>query len=143
MLTSCPNKNTKEVQENQIVNLFESALFGSGDEGLQKENFVISSQEEWKEFLDKIDTTNKVSDRFESAIDFSKETVLVAVDGVKNTGGFGIKILDLKEEKDKVLITVTRKGPEKANTMVTMIITQPINIVKIKKTDKEIVFVEQ
>ncbi len=67
----------------------------------------------------------------------------VAIDAVKNSGGFGIKITELKEQKDKINVIVKRTGPKKSTDMVTMIITQPINIVKIKKTSKGIFFVEQ
>ncbi|OSY88239.1 hypothetical protein WH52_05525 [Tenacibaculum holothuriorum] len=129
-------------EPNKIVSLFEGSLFGAGEEGFQKENFIISSEKEWKDFLNKLDGTNKVSSRFESVIDFNNTIVLVAVDKVRNSGGFGIKITELKDEKEKLSVVVQHTGP-KPTDMVTMAITQPISIVKIKKTNKEIIFVER
>lgn len=143
LLTSCPNKSMNQSQEpNEIVSLFEGTLLGAGEEGFQKENFVISSEKQWKDFLNKLDGTNKVSSRFDSVIDFDNAIVLVAVDKVRNSGGFGIKIIELKDEKEKLSVVVQHTGP-KPTDMVTMAITQPINIVKIKKTNKEIIFVER
>lgn len=142
-LTSCPNNNMNDKQEpTEIVSLYEGTLSGAGEEGFQKENFIISSEKEWKDFLNKLDGTNKVSSRFDSVIDFNKVIVLVAIDNVRNSGGFRIKISELKDEKGKLNVVVEHTGP-KPTDMVTMVIIQPINIVKIKKTSKDIIFVER
>ena len=50
--------------------------------------------------------------------------------------------IKIKEEKSKLLITIESKGP-KPTDMVTMVLTQPIHIVKIPKTKKDIVFVTE
>ncbi|CAM1367501.1 conserved hypothetical protein [Tenacibaculum sediminilitoris] len=143
LLTSCPNKNMNDNQETkEIVHLFEGNLLGAGEEGLKKENFIISSEKEWKEFLNKINRINKVSSKFEPSVNFSTDMVLIAIEEVKTTGGFGIKVAELEEEKEKINVIVERIGP-KPTDMVIMVITQPINIVKIKKTNKEIIFVEK
>ncbi|CAL2103332.1 PrcB_C domain-containing protein [Tenacibaculum sp. 190130A14a] len=143
LLTSCPNKSMSDTQEsNEIVSLFEGSLLGSGKEGFQKENLIISSEKQWQEFLNKIDSVNKVSSGFKSEIDFKSSIVLVTIDSVRNSGGFGVKMIALKDENEKLDVIVNYTGP-KPTDMVTMAITQPINIVKIKKTNKEIIFVER
>ena len=136
LLVGCP-KN----EEGGFTSLSKGNLFGTGSEGFKKENIVISSKEEWKVFLSKIDTTNKVSETFENAIDFSKEMIVVAVDKVRNTGGFSVEIIEVVKEENTFLIKVKSKGP-KPFDMVTSAIIQPYHIVKINKTNKKIKFIE-
>lgn len=136
LLVGCP-KN----QEGGFTSLSKGSLFGNGAEGFKRENLVISSKKEWKSFLSKIDTTNKVSKTFENTIDFSKEMVLVCMDKVRNSGGFSVEIMEVTQEKDTVFIKIKRKGP-KPMSMVPTVITQPYHIVKINKTNKKIKFLE-
>lgn len=143
LLSTCPDKNNSNDQETTIIeNLFEASLFGDGEQGLEKGNLIIESDSAWKELLKSIDNPNNVSSKFNTDIDFSKSMILVAIDDVKTTGGFKIKITELKERKGKLEVVIKKFGP-KANAMAVMIITQPIHIVKINKTNKEITFVEQ
>jgi hypothetical protein len=136
LLIGCP-KN----EEGGFTSLSKGSLFGSGAEGFKKENIVISSKEEWKFFLLKMDTTNNVSKTFENAIDFSKEMIIVCIDKVRNSGGFSIEIIEAVTESDSFLIKVKIKGP-KPMDMVTSVMIQPYHIVKIKKTKKKIKFTE-
>jgi hypothetical protein len=136
LLVGCP-KN----EEGGFTSLSKGSLFGNGAEGFKKENIVISSKEEWKSFLLKVDTTNKVSKTFENTIDFSKEMVIVCIDKVRNSGGFSIEIIEVVTESDTFLIKVKKEGP-KPMSMVTSVMIQPYHIVKIKKTNKKIKFIE-
>jgi hypothetical protein len=136
LLLGCP-KN----EEGGFTSLSKGSLFGNGAEGFKKENIVISSKEEWKSFLLKVDTTNKVSKTFENTIDFSKEMVIVCIDKVRNSGGFSIEIIEVVTESDTFLIKVKTEGP-KPMSMVTSVMIQPYHIVKIKKTNKKIKFIE-
>jgi hypothetical protein len=136
LLVGCP-KN----EEGGFTSLSKGSLFGNGAEGFKKENIVISSKEEWKSFLLKVDTTNKVSKTFENTIDFSKEMVIVCIDKVRNSGGFSIEIIEVVTESDTFLIKVKTEGP-KPMSMVTSVMIQPYHIVKIKKTNKKIKFIE-
>jgi hypothetical protein len=136
LLVGCP-KN----EEGGFTSLSKGSLFGNGAEGFKKENIVISSQEEWKFFLSKMDTTNNVSKTVENAIDFSKEMIIVCIDKVRNSGGFSIEIIEAVTESNTFLIKVKTKGP-KPMDMVTAVMMQPYHIVKIKKTNKKIKFTE-
>jgi hypothetical protein len=136
LLVGCP-KN----EEGGFTSLSKGSLFGNGAEGFKKENIVISSKEEWKSFLLKVDTTNKVSKTFENTIDFSKEMVIICIDKVRNSGGFSIEIIEVVKEGDTFLIKVKKEGP-KPMSMVTSVMIQPYHIVKIKKTNKKIKFLE-
>ncbi|MFT6959490.1 MAG: hypothetical protein ACJA17_000583 [Polaribacter sp.] len=136
LLVGCP-KN----EEGGFTSLSKGSLFGNGAEGFKKENIVISSKEEWKFFLSKMDTTNNVSKTVENAIDFSKEMIIVCIDKVRNSGGFSIEIIEAVTESNTFLIKVKTKGP-KPMDMVTAVMMQPYHIVKIKKTNKKIKFTE-
>ena len=136
MLVGCPAN-----EEEGFTSLIKGNLFGNGAEGFKKENIVISSKEEWRSFLSKMDTTNKVSKAFENAIDFSKEMVLVCMDKVRNSGGFSVEIMEAVKEADTLLIKVQSKGP-KPMAMVTAVMIQPYHIIKIKKTNRRIKFLE-
>ena len=127
---------TKMKQEN-IVLIGKGNLYGSGAEGIEKQNLIVTSSEEWKDLLNKINTVNKVSDSFsETDIDFSKYTVLAVFDEVKNSGGHSLNLV-LEEADDKILIEVLRKSPD---GIATSVMTQPYYIVKIPKPSLPIVF---
>ena len=134
LLVGCP-KN----QEGGFTSLSKGNLFGAGEEGLKKENIVISSKQDWKSFLSKIDKTNKVSKTFENAINFSEETIIVVVDKVRNTGGYSVEIIEAIKEGSTILIKVKTEAP-KPTDMVTTAIVQPYHIIKINQTKKKIKF---
>ena len=137
LLASCPNSN-KENQETMINSLYKGTLPGDSLGKFEKENLVIKTEKDWKSFLKKAEVANQMDD----LIDFSKSIIVVAIDSQKNTGGFSVEISKIKEEKSKLLVTIESKGP-KPTDMVTMVLTQPIHIVKIPKTKKDIVFVTE
>ena len=136
VLVGCP-KN----EEGGFTSLSKGNLFGNGAEGFKKENIVISSKKEWKFFLSKFDTTNKVSKTFENAIDFSEEMIVICLDNVRSSGGFSVEIIEVIKEASTTLIKVKFKSP-KPMDMVTSVIIQPYHIVKINKTNKKIKFLE-
>jgi len=136
VLVGCP-KN----EEGGFTTLSKGNLFGNGAEGFKKENIVISSKKEWKFFLSKFDTTNKVSKTFENAIDFSEEMIVICLDNVRSSGGFSVEIIEVIKEASTTLIKVKFKSP-KPMDMVNSVIIQPYHIVKINKTNKKIKFLE-
>jgi serine kinase of HPr protein (carbohydrate metabolism regulator) len=136
VLVGCP-KN----EEGGFTSLSNGNLFGNGAEGFKKENIVISSKKEWKFFLTKFDTTNKVSKTFENAIDFSEEMIVICLDNVRSSGGFSVEIIEVIKEASTTLIKVKFKSP-KPMDMVNSVIIQPYHIVKINKTNKKIKFLE-
>ena len=136
VLVGCP-KN----EEGGFTALSKGNLFGNGAEGFKKENIVISSKKEWKFFLSKFDTTNKVSKTFENAIDFSEEMIVICLDNVRSSGGFSVEIIEVIKEASTTLIKVKFKSP-KPMDMVNSVIIQPYHIVKINKKNKKIKFLE-
>lgn len=75
------------------------------------------------------------------AIDFDKQMVVAVFMGRKMSGGYGIKIVKVKE-KDGLIVTVKESSPPK-DAMVTMALTSPYHVVVIPKSDKKVEFVNE
>lgn len=130
-------ENQAKMKQENIILIGKGNLYGSGAEGVEKQNLVITTTEEWKDLLNKINAVNKVSDSFsETDIDFSEYTVIAVFDEIKNSGGHSLNLV-LEETKEKILVEVLRKGP---NGIATSVMTQPYYIVKIPKPSLPIVF---
>ncbi|MEF3077977.1 protease complex subunit PrcB family protein [Winogradskyella poriferorum] len=130
-------ENQAKMKQENIILIGKGNLYGSGAEGVEKQNLVITTTEEWKDLLNKINAANKVSDSFsETDIDFSEYTVIAVFDEIKNSGGHSLN-LAIQETKEKILVEVLRKGP---NGIATSVMTQPYYIVKIPKPSLPIVF---
>ncbi len=131
------SENQVKMTKEAIVLIGKGNLYGSGSEGIEKQNLIITSPKEWKDLLNKMNAVNKVSDSFsETDIDFSEYTVIAVFDEVKNSGGHSLNLV-LEEADDKILIEVLRKSPD---GMATSVMTQPYYIVKIPKPSLPIVF---
>lgn len=139
----CPHKNNGQSnQEMKMTTISMGVLHGAGQEGIVKSNLVIETADAWNELVAKLDIVNKVSAGFEELpIDFSKELVLACFDEVRNSGGFSVAMDSIKIENEQLKVFIKKKGPGPTD-MVTMSLTQPYHIVKVPKTNKEIVFVE-
>ena len=112
-------------------------LTGAGEEGIQKENFVIQDKKSWNELLVKMNRINHISDSItEHEIDFSKNTLIAVFDKVKSTGGYELD-LKITRTTENLVVTIMNTIPE---GMATMVMTQPFYIVKIPKTQEVIVF---
>ena len=130
-------ENKTKMTKEAIVLIGKGNLYGSGSEGIEKQNLIVTSPEEWKDLLNKMNAVNKVSDSFsETDIDFSEYTVIAVFDEIKNSGGHSLNLV-IQETKDKILVEVLRKGP---NGIATSVMTQPYYIVKIPKPSLPIVF---
>ena len=135
MLTSCPNKNQRGLQEEgSFASLYKGRMNGS--ENIKENNKVITSDNEWQYFL----STLNIDKNNIPVVDFSKSTLIVLIDKVRNTGGFDIGVEKISIQERKLIINVKNAGP-KPTDMVTMAIEQPFQVIKINKTNKEIIFV--
>lgn len=138
VLTGCPQNKLRQ-NSNDFVILYKGTLHGAGEEGFKEENRIINSEKEWKDFLLKLDSTNKISDAFGGEINFSENSVIAVFDSVKTTGGYSIMVSRLEVKNDELIVYIEKTGP-KPTDMVTMVIEQPFHIIKIGKTAREIVF---
>ncbi|UUC45239.1 protease complex subunit PrcB family protein [Flavobacterium cerinum] len=112
-------------------------LYGNSSENITQQNLVINTEAEWNALKAAMDASNNTTYQFtETEINFDEYQVLAVFDAVKMNGGWTIDILDIAETQDNILVNLdnVRKGDA------TTVITQPFEIVKIKRTDKAIVF---
>lgn len=112
-------------------------LYGSGRENIIQQNFTISDSNTWNELMTKMNSVNNNSEGFtETNIDFANFMVIAVFDKVYGNGGHSIDIIKITENENKVIVTIDNvlKGDA------TSVMTQPYHIVKIRKTDKLIIF---
>ncbi|MDD3721249.1 MAG: protease complex subunit PrcB family protein [Lutibacter sp.] len=135
-LTSC-NKNDDELNLVEFTQIGQNNLYGNGEENIIKQDLVISESNSWNELIGKMNTVNYVSDEFtETDIDFANFIVIAVFDKIYGNGGHSIDIIKIRENENKVIITIENILGGDA----TSIMTQPFHIVKIPKTDKLIIF---
>ena len=72
-------------------------------------------------------------------INFENESVIALFLGEKNSGGYAITIEQVLDKSNKVYVVYKVVSPG-VGDMVTSAMTQPFSIIKIPKTNKEIVF---
>ncbi|MFC0603735.1 protease complex subunit PrcB family protein [Winogradskyella pulchriflava] len=130
-------QNQEKMQNEAIVLIGKGNLYGSGDEGFEKQNMVINNTEDWNNVMAKMNSVNNVTNGFsETKIDFSKFTVIAVFDEVKTSGGHSLE-LDIKPDSEKILVEIIRKSPD---GMATSVMTQPYYIAKIMKSELPIEF---
>lgn len=113
-------------------------LHGAGSEGIEAQQRVITSEQEWNALLKKMNSVNPISENFKiKEIDFSKEAVLVLFESVKTTGGHSVGVSGIRETDENIVVKVQKTAPE---GMATTVMTQPYYLAKIKKPSKPVVF---
>ena len=127
----------KNGEAEKVVVIGKGSLYGSGAEGIDKANMVISDQKDWKDLLQKMNAVNNVSDSFsETTIDFSKYRVIAVFDEVKTTGGHSIA-LNIAHQPEAILIEVRYKSPD---GIANSVMAQPYYLAKLLKDDRPIRF---
>lgn len=117
-----------------FLEIGQGTLSGGGKENISKSNLVITNDTDWQNLLNKMNTVNDVTSGFtEKMIDFDRYQVIAVFLDIKSSG-WEVEIEKVTEEKGKIYVTTKEK--EFAST----VMTQPFCIVKIVKTDKEVVF---
>ena len=89
----------------------------------------------WKQAYGNVDPRPNLPE-----IDFSKEMAIAVFLGTKNSGGFDIEIMKIKELETHIEVFVKNTRPD-PDGMVTMALTSPFHIVKLKKQSKEVKFI--
>ncbi|WP_458627918.1 protease complex subunit PrcB family protein [Winogradskyella sp. PC D3.3] len=131
------DQNNAKMTTVEPVLISKGNLYGSGSEGIAKQNTIIETQRDWERLMEQMNSVNNVSEHFtETKIDFSKYAVIAVFNDVKGSGGYAID-LDISKTSEKMLVTVKHSSPKGKATSV---LTQPYYIVKIAKQDLPIVF---
>lgn len=134
-LTSCSNDDSASSKV-EFTELYHADYF-AGDYNNPKANLVIKDLAEWNKLLAKLDLNIKPwQNSISTDIDFEKYTVIAVIDEVRSYGGFSVDITKITQIDNRIVIKVERLNSGGTTT----IITQPYHIVKIAKTNKEVVF---
>ena len=112
--------------------------FNSGHS--EKKNYVVDNEDEWGDLWNKVNSIVIPQPELPD-VDFNNEIVIAVFQGEKPTGGYSIEIIKIVED-NKIIVFYKEFSPEPGD-FVTQALTQPYHIVKIKKSDKEVVFVEE
>jgi len=131
---------SKEESKNYLTyNLIgEGSLYGNGEENIEEQSLIIKSDQEWNNLLDKINSTNNVSDKFtETEIDFSNYIIIAIFDRIRTTGDYQIEISNIIDGDKFIIVKTQISGPK---DVAPFVMTQPFFIAKIPKTDKTIIF---
>jgi hypothetical protein len=121
----------------KISTIAQGDLPGAGEEGITKQNSIITTESEWNKLKTAMNTINTETNNFtETEIDFAKYQVIAVFDEVKSSGSWSIDITEIIEYSDRIVVTVQnlKKGD------ITCVMTQPYHIVKIPVTEKKIEF---
>lgn len=138
--TTLENTKTKNVEMKTIESIViaKGNLYGSGAEGIDAQNRMITNQNDWQGLMNQMNSVNNVSHGFEeTTIDFSQYTIIAIFDKVKGSGGHRLE-LAITSNPENTIVNITRVAP-KGNS--TSVITQPYHILKIAKRTLPIKFI--
>ena len=134
-MLSCNNDDDSSFQSTEInfTEIGKGSLFGNGVEDISQSNLVINNQTDWQSLISKMDSFNNTSNSFtETTIDFDSYSIIAIFLEIKPTG-WEVSITNITENETNISVSI--QETEMDNT----VITQPFHIVKIPKTNKEIV----
>ena len=135
--------NKEENNDIEVVPILigKDALFGNGEEGINKSNLIVTNTSDWTALIEKMDSVNNTSNDFtETDIDFSQFQVIAVFDRIRNQVDGIINISNFLDDKSEIKIFISytnQAGPW------LQVINQPFHIVKIKKSEKPIIFVDE
>lgn len=134
-MLSCNNNDDSNFQATEInfTEIGKGTLNGNGSENILQSNILINNQTDWQNLINQMDSYNNVSNSFtEITIDFDSYSIIAVFLEIKPTG-WGVVITEIVEEVNSIVISKSE------NESIALVISQPFHIVKIPKTNKEIV----
>ncbi len=140
MFSSCKSsKNTLSNDASNIKTIAKGSLYGVGEEGIPQQELLLKNEEQWEALVQKMDASSKVSDTFsERSIDFNQYVLIAVFDKVQSTGGHSIR-LEIQESKQVTKALIHKTSPE-PGSITTMVLEQPYHILKVPKSEKDVVF---
>ena len=145
LLVACAGPTTQDYPQSMSFDVFaggQHAGLPDLDGPLQEAREVViydeeTLQEEWAFIHASTSPTPQVP-----SVDFSEQIILGVYQGVQETGGFSIVILDVLEYANRIEVIVqeTSPGPD---DIVTQALTNPYYFVSVDSSDKEVVFVRE
>lgn len=134
-----PSSERKKPEGNDVP--FTTVDSGTMSGMSKKENFVVNDAGEWIA-LWKRHTSNTFPPPATPKIDFSSEMIIAMFAGEHSSGGWAIQIERIKDVDNKLVVLYTESSPE-AGSINTMSLTQPYHIVRLAKSQSQVVFQRQ
>jgi len=100
----------------------------------EAESLVIKNLRNWTELWNSLGHS-----ALPPEINFDEWMILAVFQGEKSTGGYSIEINKITEKENAIEISVIETSPGRG-CMVTLAFTSPFQVVKVQKSDKEVVF---
>ena len=134
LFASCKSSKAPVDQPTNGEEISFEIIDSGGQSGLQVESIrLISDMQSWAEHW-KASTSNRFPAPTVPEIDFEKYQMITAFMGMKNTGGYEIKISSILVRDDSYLVNLTYTSPGK-DCMVTEALTSPFAMVKIERQE--------
>lgn len=135
LVSGCAIPEISDLGSYLIFETISEGIF-SGHDG--RESYVIKDSSEWSDLWNKVNS-NLIPKPEVPNVDFNEEMVIAVFQGVKSEGGYDIKITEVRDFEYFVEVIVQETSSEPLQIQI-QAETQPYHIVKIKRTDKKIVF---
>ena len=117
---------------------FETVAIGSNCSHYERKNHIITDENKWKSLLSEAYKTYSSIPTL-TQVDFNKEMVIAVFQGRNSSGGFGIKVTKIVEKDQSIEVFIEETKP-KSGQIVTMVLTQPYHIIKLKKSNNQVIF---
>ena len=103
-----------------------------------KKNQVITNQKDWEKLWNKTYSIQSPKPKLPE-IDFNKEMIVGLFSGEHNSGGYDLEITEIKKNKGEINVSFFYVSPG-PKCDVTSALTQPYCFIKLKKSNKKILF---
>ncbi|MGB1393047.1 MAG: hypothetical protein ACPH4O_03945 [Flavobacteriaceae bacterium] len=137
LATSCSSDDNNQTSQSTTITFTEigkGVLDGNGSEGIVQSNLVIANNTDWQNLMNQMNSVNNITDNFsETNIDFNTYQIIAIFKEVKPTN-WEVEISSIVENANNLSVSVVETEYDFT------VVTQPFHIIKISKTNKEIVF---
>ena len=101
-------------------------------------NVIVNNVNDWEDLWQ--ETVTWTPDDLPS-VNFNESMIIAVYMGEQLSGGFNVEILEIKETEDLIVVVTKFTNPDSEQGVI-LALTQPFHMIKINKTDKEIIFSE-
>lgn len=141
VLANCSSDNNESFSS-QSIEFSTIARFVIGNtpflDNSESQNIIISDSATWEGFLVDLEYHLGYSIDMDSSIDFETYQVISVFDQVRPTGGYSISVISITENQNNIVVNFETSYDDGITFQMPI---QPYHIIKIPKSDKEIVFV--
>jgi PrcB C-terminal len=140
-VSTCASAQPGTAQQ-KVFEAFFSSIDKGFTSGIRERKFVvIKTAKEWRDTW-QAHSSISVPPQPLPSVDFDREMIVAVFSGEKRTGGYGIEITKIEEESAKrQLLIFVRETQPPPGSMTIQAVTQPYQIVRMKKLDFAVEFV--